>query len=134
MLCRVLTHDAHFTGTLSDLIFFASSRNLAKPMSVRGCFSSPRIDSNGHVHTSAPASAHFTIWSGLRMEAARISVSKPWMSIDLCNLFNQFHSVPTAIVDPTDKWRNIGCCQLLPPEWPDRQKTPMCNWYLISII
>ncbi len=42
-------------------IFLASSTNLAKPISVKGCFSKPKIESNGDVQTSAPAAAHFTI-------------------------------------------------------------------------
>ena len=41
--------------------FLASSRNLARPISVSGCLSKPRIESSGQVQTSAPASAHFTI-------------------------------------------------------------------------
>jgi len=41
--------------------FFASSKNLARPISVRGCFNKPRMDSSGQVQTSAPASAHCTI-------------------------------------------------------------------------
>ena len=56
---------------LQDL---ASARNFARPMSVNGCFSNPKMDSNGDVTTSAPASAHLMICSGLRIEAARISV------------------------------------------------------------
>lgn len=60
-------------------IFLASSRNLARPMSVRGCFSRPRMESSGQVHTSAPFSAHFTMCRGVRMEAASTSVLKPWM-------------------------------------------------------
>jgi uroporphyrin-III C-methyltransferase len=55
----------------------ASARNLARPMSVNGCFSKPMMDSRGEVTTSAPASAHLTICSGLRIEAANISVSYP---------------------------------------------------------
>src|ERR1700727_2657164 len=48
------------------LNFFASSRNFANPISVKGCFNNPRIDSKGEVTTSAPTSAHFTICSELR--------------------------------------------------------------------
>jgi hypothetical protein len=40
--------------TFISYIFLASSKNLASPKSVSGCLSSPRIDSNGQVHTSAP--------------------------------------------------------------------------------
>jgi hypothetical protein len=47
---------------------------IKRPISVRGCFKSPRMGSSGHVHTSAPASAHLTMWRGLRIEAASISV------------------------------------------------------------
>jgi hypothetical protein len=57
-----------------NYIFLASSKNLARPISVNGCFNKPRIESNGQVQTSAPASAHFTICRALRMEAANISV------------------------------------------------------------
>ena len=57
------------------LMAVASDRNLASPISVRGCFSKPMIDSSGEVTTLAPASAHLTICKGLRMDAARISVS-----------------------------------------------------------
>jgi hypothetical protein len=41
--------------------FFASSKNLANPISVNGCFNNPGIDSKGEVTTSAPASAHLII-------------------------------------------------------------------------
>ena len=58
-------------------IFLASSKNLARPISVRGCFNSPRIDSSGQVQTCAPNSAARMMWFGLRMEAANISVLKP---------------------------------------------------------
>lgn len=54
--------------------FFASSKNLARPMSVKGCFSKPKMGSNGQVHTFAPNSAALTMWSELRIEAASISV------------------------------------------------------------
>ena len=54
--------------------FFASSKNLANPISVKGCFNNPRIESSGHVQTSAPASAHLIMCKGLRMDAASISV------------------------------------------------------------
>ena len=60
--------------TIAAFIFLASSKNLARPISVKGCFSNPKIDSSGQVQTLAPASAHFTICSALRMEAASISV------------------------------------------------------------
>src|SRR5438046_9281180 len=53
--------------------FFASSKNLAKPISVNGCFNNPKIESKGDVTTSAPASAHLIIWFGERMDAAKIS-------------------------------------------------------------
>ena len=57
--------------------FFASSKNLARPISVKGCFNNPNIESNGQVQTSAPASAHFTICKALRIDAASISVLNP---------------------------------------------------------
>ena len=46
-------------------------------MSVNGWFNNPKIELNGHVHTSAPASAAFTMCNGLRIEAAKISVENP---------------------------------------------------------
>jgi len=42
-------------------IFFASSKNLANPISVSGCFKSPSIESSGQVQTCAPASAERTM-------------------------------------------------------------------------
>ena len=62
---------------LTIYIFLASSINCANPMSVKGCFNKHKIELSGQVQTSAPASAHFTICNGLRIEAARISQSKP---------------------------------------------------------
>lgn len=62
--------------TIFYLLFLASSRNLARPISVSGCLSRPSIESNGQVQTSAPASAHFTMCKALRIEAASISVLK----------------------------------------------------------
>ena len=62
------------------LNFFASSRKLANPISVYGCFNKPKIESSGQVQTSAPAAAHLMIWFGLRIEAASISVLYPCMS------------------------------------------------------
>src|SRR5665647_1758196 len=53
--------------------FLASSKNLVNPISVKGCFNNPKIDSNGDVTTSAPASAHLIIWFGERIDAAKIS-------------------------------------------------------------
>lgn len=58
-------------------VFLASSKNLARPISVSGCLSRPRMESSGQVHTSAPASAALMMWSALRIDAARISVLKP---------------------------------------------------------
>ena len=60
-------------------IFLESSINLANPISVNGCFSKPKIESKGQVQTSAPASAQRMIWFGLRIDAAKICVSKPWI-------------------------------------------------------
>src|SRR5689334_8021002 len=53
------------------LNFFASAKNFASPLSVNGCFKRSRIDESGHVATSAPASAHFTMCRELRIDAAR---------------------------------------------------------------
>ena len=58
--------------TNCTLVFSAAS-----PISVNGCLSRPSIESSGQVQTSAPASAHFTICSALRIDAARISVLYP---------------------------------------------------------
>ena len=55
-------------------IFLASSKNFASPISVKGCFNNPKIESKGQVQTSAPASAAFTICKALRIEAAKICV------------------------------------------------------------
>ena len=52
---------SHKTNKLYYADFFASSKNFARPISVNGCFSNPKIDSNGEVTTSAPASAHLII-------------------------------------------------------------------------
>src|SRR5690606_28581970 len=60
--------------------FFASSVNLANPISVSGCLVKPRIDSRGQVQTLAPASAHFTMCNELRIEAASIWELIPWMA------------------------------------------------------
>ena len=57
--------------------FLWSAKNFAKPMSVKGCLSNPKIEVRGQVQTSAPASAARTMCNGLRIEAAKISVAKP---------------------------------------------------------
>lgn len=55
-----------YAGHFYDLLlyyanFLASSKNLANPISVSGCFNNPKIESSGQVQTSAPASAHLII-------------------------------------------------------------------------
>ena len=64
-------------GSYFSLAFRWSARNFSRPISVRGCLSSPRMVGSGHVATSAPASAQSVICCELLMEAARIWVSKP---------------------------------------------------------
>ena len=64
-----------FVGDFYNLHFLASSKNLARPMSVKGCFNNPKIESKGQEQTSTPASAALTIWKALRIEAANICVA-----------------------------------------------------------
>jgi hypothetical protein len=49
------------TAELFYANFLASSKNCAKPLSVKGCFNKPKIEGSGQVQTSAPASAHLII-------------------------------------------------------------------------
>ncbi len=64
--------NSKLTPVNLNYIFLASSKNLASPISVSGCFNKPKIESNGQVQTSAPASAAFTICKALRIDAANI--------------------------------------------------------------
>ena len=56
-------------------IFLASSRNLARPMSVSGCLRSCPITLNGIVQMSAPSTAACTTCTGCRTLATRTSVA-----------------------------------------------------------
>ncbi len=54
-----------------------SSRKVARPLSVSGWLARDLITAGGAVITSAPIRALSRIWLAERIEAARISVSKP---------------------------------------------------------
>ena len=55
-------------------VFFQSARKVARPLSVRGCLNRVRINEGGIVATSAPIMATSLTLSGVRIDAARISV------------------------------------------------------------
>jgi len=52
-----------------------SAKNVAKPLSVSGCFNKPAIAAKGAVITSAPNLAQLTMCNGPRIDAAKICVS-----------------------------------------------------------
>ncbi len=58
-------------------VFAQSATKLFSPLSVSGCLMRPFSVAGGTVATSAPISAASRTWFDVRIEAARISVSKP---------------------------------------------------------
>ena len=71
---NVIIRTSYFKHRTYGYIFFASSKNCANPISVKGCFNNPKIEVSGQVQTSAPNSAALMICNALRIEAASISV------------------------------------------------------------
>lgn len=58
-------------------VAFQSARKVSRPLSVSGCLTRPFSVAGGTVATSAPIRAASRTWFIVRIEAARISVSKP---------------------------------------------------------
>ena len=90
-------------------VFFQSARNVSRPLSVSGCLTRLFRIAGGTVATSAPASAACLTWSGVRIEAARISVfRRVVIVVDRADLADQLHAVEADVVEPADEGRDEG--------------------------
>ena len=110
--------DLGLRGRLAGPVRFASSafralsqssRNVTMPLSVSGWWTICWSTLNGSVATCAPASAAWVMWSGLRIDAARTSVSRSWIVDDLDQLADDDHAVLVDVVEPADERRQQRC-------------------------
>ena len=96
----------------APLAFSQSFRNRSMPMSVSGCLKSASMTDGGHVHTSAPIRAAWTMCIGLPGAGDEDLGLEVVVVVDLDDLLDEFHAVGRDVVETADERADEGGANL----------------------